>query len=125
MILPSRTATLDRQKRYSDIHDAFAINTQPPAHGQRHHRGRGRHSRAAARTVSSPGTSARGVEVVDGDTVVLEDGRRVRLVGIQAPKLPLGRPGFERWPLADEAKHALESLVLGENRHPCLWRPAG
>jgi micrococcal nuclease len=61
-----------------------------------------------------PGPSTRGVEVVDDDTVVLEDGRQVRLVGIQAPKLPLGRPGFEKWPLADEAKEALESLILGK-----------
>lgn len=50
-------------------------------------------------------------EVVDGDTVVLADGRQVRLVGIQAPKLPLGRPGFEAWPLAEEAKATLASLT--------------
>ncbi len=37
-----------------------------------------------------------------------------RLVGIQAPKLPLGRPGFSTWPLAWEAKRALERLVLGQ-----------
>ncbi len=53
------------------------------------------------------------VEVIDGDTVVLEDGREVRLVGIQAPKLPLGRVGFQEWPLAEEAKSALEGLALG------------
>ncbi len=51
-------------------------------------------------------------EVVDGDTVILDDGRQVRLVGIQAPKLPLGRRGFEKWPLADDAKQTLENLVL-------------
>ncbi len=50
-------------------------------------------------------------EVVDGDTLVLADGRQVRLVGIQAPKLPLGRAGFREWPLAREAKAALEALV--------------
>ena len=44
--------------------------------------------------------------VVDGDTLVLADGRQVRLVGIQAPKLPLGRDGFQPWPLADEAKQS-------------------
>jgi hypothetical protein len=38
----------DRQKRYSDMHDAFAINTQSPADGQRYNRGRGRDSRTAA-----------------------------------------------------------------------------
>jgi micrococcal nuclease len=54
------------------------------------------------------------VAVIDGDTLLLEDGREVRLVGLQAPKLPLGRAGFEAWPLAEEAHAALEALVLGE-----------
>jgi micrococcal nuclease len=53
-------------------------------------------------------------EVVDGDTVILADGREIRLVGIQAPKLPLGRRNFREWPLAREAKAALEQLVLGK-----------
>jgi micrococcal nuclease len=46
----------------------------------------------------APGGGGRVVEVIDGDTVVLGDGREVRLVGIQAPKLPLGRAGFPTWP---------------------------
>lgn len=58
------------------------------------------------------GERARVVEIVDGDTVVLADGRQVRLVGIQAPKLPLGRPNFQTWPLAEEAKAALGGLAL-------------
>ncbi len=53
------------------------------------------------------------VEIVDGDTLVLADGRQVRLVGLLAPKLPLGRPGFKAWPLAEEAKAALAGLSLG------------
>ncbi len=53
------------------------------------------------------------VEVVDGDTVVLDDGSQVRLVGIQAPKLPLGRRGFAKWPLADEAKARLAEWIGG------------
>ena len=61
-----------------------------------------------------PGGSGRVVEVIDGDTVVLDDGREVRLVGTQAPKLPLGRPNFPTWPFAEEAKQALEDLVLGQ-----------
>lgn len=52
------------------------------------------------------------VEVVDGDTVVLNTGKEVRLVGLQAPKLPLGRKGFKIWPLAPEAKAALERIAL-------------
>lgn len=51
------------------------------------------------------------VSVVDGDTVVLEGGREVRLIGIQAPKLPLGRPNFPTWPLAENAKQAMELLA--------------
>lgn len=59
------------------------------------------------------GERARVTEIVDGDTLVLADGRQVRLVGIQAPKLPLGRPNFETWPLAEQAKAALGALALG------------
>jgi micrococcal nuclease len=57
--------------------------------------------------------AAQVAEVIDGDTVVLADGRAVRLVGIQAPKLPLGRPEFVPWPLADQAKSALAQATLG------------
>ena len=63
------------------------------------------------------GETRRVVEVIDGDTVVLaepvEGSREVRLVGLQAPKLPLDRPNFRAWPLAEDSKRALESLVLG------------
>lgn len=53
-------------------------------------------------------------QVVDGDTLMLDDGRIVRLIGTQAPKLPLGREGFPTWPLAPEAKVALEQLTLNK-----------
>ncbi len=52
-------------------------------------------------------------EIVDGDTVVLEDGTEIRLVGLQAPKLALGRRDFRDWPLAEEARDRLADLVLG------------
>jgi endonuclease YncB( thermonuclease family) len=52
------------------------------------------------------------VSVTDGDTVILESGLVIRLIGTQAPKLSLGRNGFEDWPLAEEARAALEALVL-------------
>ena len=51
-------------------------------------------------------------EIVDGDTLLLRDGREIRLVGLQAPKLPLGRKGFRTWPLAHEAKETLSRLAL-------------
>lgn len=57
-------------------------------------------------------------QVIDGDTVVLADGTEVRLVGIQAPKLPLDRPQFVAWPLAEDAKTALERLA--ENQEVTL-----
>lgn len=64
-----------------------------------------------------PGAEAIVASVVDGDTVVLEtaiDGAaQVRLVGLQAPKLPLGRKNFPVWPLGPESKRALEELTLG------------
>ena len=52
-------------------------------------------------------------EIVDGDTLFIDDGTRIRLVGIQAPKSPLGRKGFKSWPLAAEAKDALAALTKG------------
>ena len=69
---------------------------------------------AAALDGLARGGAGRVAETVDGDTIVLESGEQVRLVGIQAPKLPLGRPDFAKWPLADEAKAALQALADGE-----------
>ncbi len=63
------------------------------------------------------GERAKVAAVIDGDTVTLdrrvEGAIEVRLVGLQAPKLPLGRVGFPTWPLADEARAALLALVQG------------
>jgi len=63
--------------------------------------------------------SGRVSAVTDGDTLTLADGgldggADVRLVGIMAPKLPLGRAGFKPWPWGVEAKAGLEELVLGK-----------
>ncbi|HEY4135968.1 MAG TPA: thermonuclease family protein [Alphaproteobacteria bacterium] len=65
------------------------------------------------------GETATVVEVVDADTVRLDDGdgkpgRQVRLVGTQGPKLPLGRPNYPTWPLAPEARAHLVGLVQGK-----------
>lgn len=53
-------------------------------------------------------------EVSDGDTLLLDSGLVVRMIGTQAPKLPLGREGFPTWPLAPDAKAALEEMALGK-----------
>ncbi len=72
---------------------------------------------AVAETRRNPDIVDRGSvrDVVDGDTIVLDGATQVRLVGIQAPKLALGRPGFRPWPLAEESKALLETLTLGKS----------
>jgi endonuclease YncB( thermonuclease family) len=54
-------------------------------------------------------------EIIDGDTLTLDNGESVRLAGIQAPKLPLNRPHFAAWPLAEEAQAALSALTKGQS----------
>lgn len=49
--------------------------------------------------------------VVDGDTLYLDDGLKVRLSAMQAPKLSLGRDYVKDWPLGYEAKAALTALT--------------
>ena len=69
---------------------------------------------AQHRPSSQPVLSGTVQAIVDGDTLILRSGVQVRLVGIQAPKLPLGRRGFKAWPLAAEAKTALARLTSGK-----------
>ena len=52
--------------------------------------------------------------VLDGDTLYLEGGLKVRLSAMQAPKLPLGRKGFKAWPLGQDARAALGVLTKGQ-----------
>ncbi|KAA0575683.1 thermonuclease family protein [Azospirillum sp. Sh1] len=66
--------------------------------------------------------------VLDGDTLELEDGRQVRLAGIEAAKPPRSagsgaNPADGRvWPLADAATRTLSDLALG--RRVLLHGPA-
>ena len=57
--------------------------------------------------------SAPVAQVIDGDSLVLADGRTVRMAGIQAPKLAKGRMGFQDWPFSHEAETALSELASG------------
>jgi len=68
------------------------------------------------------GPRGRVTEVTDGDTVHLDNGLIVRLVGTQAPKLALGRPGFEDWPMGEEARARLIDMALDK---PVLLRYGG
>lgn len=49
--------------------------------------------------------------VIDGDTVVLGDGRKLRLIGLDAPEI--GHRGRPSEPLAVEARASLRGLVQG------------
>ncbi|MCV6589654.1 MAG: thermonuclease family protein [Marinobacterium sp.] len=51
--------------------------------------------------------------VFDGDTVLLKDGRRVRLLGINTPEL--GRKGRPDQPFAHAAGQLLERLIAGQS----------
>ncbi len=50
--------------------------------------------------------------VLDGDTIILRDGQRVRLLGINAPEL--GKDGAPDQPLAARARDRLTQLVRGQ-----------
>lgn len=83
--------------------------------------GREAHSAACDMIPAEAREAGRVAEVVDGDTVVLSTGAEVRLVGIQAPKLALGRPGFKTWPLGPEARAALAEIA--QDRRAWTWSP--
>ncbi len=52
--------------------------------------------------------------VHDGDTIRFKGGAvDIRLVGIQAPKLPQGRRNLAAWPMADESRAALRAMLEG------------
>jgi len=68
-------------------------------------------------TVSCPPVAAdTGIvaEVLDGDTLVLADGRTVRLAGVEAPKAYLAPPGADVEDTAEAAHRALERFVAGK-----------
>ena len=75
------------------------------------------------------------VKVIDGETLALDGGSEVRLIGALAPRALDGAAPEAAWPLETEAKAALERLVLGKSvelgmagrrtdRNVRLWLPA-
>ena len=61
----------------------------------------------------SQGPRRDAVRVIDGETVVLDDGSEVRLAALLAPDPPEAGAPDTRWPPANAARQRLESLVLG------------
>src|SRR5690554_6263424 len=55
------------------------------------------------------GQAVKSKHVIDGDTLDLADGRRVRLIGINAPEI--GRQGNVSEPYAQAARKGLQQLV--------------
>lgn len=67
-----------------------------------------------------PGGVHTAVRAIDGETILLDDGQEVRLVGALAPKPETLHVKAQEWPPAREAKRALAELVEGrtiELRH--------
>jgi micrococcal nuclease len=65
---------------------------------------------AHAAPADEPGRVA---AIADGDTLILDDGRRVRLIGIDAPRAPLGPARNTPWRQEEAAKAALAELARG------------
>lgn len=55
------------------------------------------------------------VAVIDGETIKLDDGREVRLLGILSPRPPPGLAAGASWPPADAARAALSALLTGRS----------
>jgi micrococcal nuclease len=70
---------------------------------------------AASESCALPVAEEAGVAAItDGGSFDLADGRHVRLAGVQAPMLSLGRSNVADWPLAGDAKAQLAKLILGK-----------
>jgi len=52
--------------------------------------------------------------IIDGETIALDDGREVRLIGALAPRAGDAAAEPNAWPLETEAIRALTTLVLGQ-----------
>lgn len=59
--------------------------------------------------ISEPATPVQIRHVIDGDTVILSDNRRLRLIGIDTPEL--GRDGRPDEPLARAARERLQAIL--------------
>lgn len=64
---------------------------------------------ATACRPQGPAQTVRVAQVLDGDTLILTDGRHVRLIGVNTPEL--GRNGAAPEPQANQARAALQRLT--------------
>jgi endonuclease YncB( thermonuclease family) len=68
---------------------------------------------AEERCALEPGPSHTVARIVDAETIVVDDGSEVRLIGALAPRSP--STGSADWPPERAAREALERLLLGRN----------
>jgi len=70
----------------------------------------------APSVVCAQNASVSGVvkSIINGQSFELENGKRIRLAGIEAPHLSLNNPTLKSWPLAEESYDFLETLILGQ-----------
>ncbi|MCC7254072.1 thermonuclease family protein [Hyphomicrobium sp.] len=61
------------------------------------------------------GSSHGVLKVIDGETLLLDDGQEVRLIGALAPKPDVPSQDAADWPPAREARQALDTLVAGRS----------
>lgn len=74
------------------------------------------HANAADGDCALPAKTRRAVvRIIDGDTLLLDDGSEVGLVGALAPAPPAGDGDWMTWPPAVAARKALEALTHGQS----------
>ncbi|HUU24152.1 MAG TPA: hypothetical protein VMW68_01095 [Methyloceanibacter sp.] len=69
------------------------------------------------------GDTATVASVIDGETLELSDGRKVRLLGVKAPAAPLGWKGDDPWSFVADSKEALDRMTSGA-RSSSAWMRA-
>jgi endonuclease YncB( thermonuclease family) len=69
----------------------------------------------AAPCVLEPGPTRAVVKVIDGETLALDDGSEVRLIGALTPRSPDAGAAISFWPPEQEARAALEAAALGKS----------
>ncbi|WP_451988810.1 thermonuclease family protein [Azospirillum argentinense] len=60
-------------------------------------------------------TELRAAAATDGATLLLEDGRSLRLAGIEPAAPPMAAEPGDHWPLAEAARRALAELAVGQS----------
>lgn len=61
-----------------------------------------------------PGSTRTVTRIIDGETVALDDGREVRLIGALAPRARDANAAPGAWPLEEAAKTSLAEITLGK-----------